>query len=466
MMLPEPSTEIDVIYRAYEKHKEDNNLLDFDDMLTRCYGILSTDQEVLEQCQNHFKYLLVDEMQDTNAIQYEIIKLIAKKHGNLFVVGDMLQCIYQWRSSDNSYIINMDKNWDDVNTINLNINYRCSKDIVDLSNKFAKCIPETKSKVYKKTVAHKDLYKPPVYSVYKNEFDEAEKIAENISSLVGSGEYSYNDFCILARTNAQLQLFETTFYSKNVPCKNTDGISFVDRPEIKLLISYLRLAQNINDDNAFEYLYSKPNRWLGKQFLNEVKTLSRKNRMSLYCAMFKIDRRNWRFRSGIDEISSVITQLIQMQTNNVPIKSQIQFVRKTLNIDSYVSKDISSESIDFDKIENMNDLESISERYTSITDFVTFLDGMKQHSDTIKDAVNLMTVHRSKGLEFPVVFIVGLNAGVFPHHKNDNISEEKRLMYVALTRAEKELYLSSTEFYRNDFASRSNFLDVLKLEAQ
>lgn len=454
------NNDIGKLFEDYDDYKKQNNILDFDDMLSGCYDILKNNKEALQYCQDKFQFMLVDEMQDTNTLQYEIIKMVAKKNKNLFVVGDMLQAIYEWRGSDNSYIINMDKAWKDVSVINLNTNYRSSKNIVDFSNQFARFIPETRNEIYRESVSNKNPHSNPLYSVYADETDEVKHIAEIISKLVVSGRYSYKDIAILSRTNAQLQNAETGFYNK-IPCENTDGVSFVDKSEIKLVLSYLRLAYDIDDDKSFEYLYCKPNRWLGKQFLDEVKGLSARNKISLFCAMFKIDRRNWRFKSGIDEICTVINKLQDMQKVNYSAKEQIEFVRKKLRIDSFVCKDVSSDQIDSDKIDNLNNLELLAENKNT-ADFLSVIDNIGQSSrHKQSNSVKLMTIHRSKGLEFPVVFVIGVNDKVFPHYRNDNLSEEKRLMYVAITRAESELYLSSTKRYQGKQSRESMFVQRL-----
>lgn len=446
------------LYKQYEEEKENQNYIDYDDMLTKAYEILKDNSNVLSHCQDQFKFVLVDEIQDINKIQYEIIKLICQTNNNLFVVGDMLQNIFEWRGSSNKFIIDFKNEWNNTKIINLTTNYRSSTDIVIFSNNFAKHIPESKIDDYKESDAFKPNFKKPEWKLYNNEFDEADKIAIKINELILSETYNYKDIAILARTNAQLQNFETAFFNINIPYQIVDGQSFVEKKENKIILSYLRLANNINDDEAFEYVYNKPNRWLGKAFMDEVKGLSNKNNISLFCSMFKIDRRNWKFKKGIDELCTVINTLKEKEYKNV--KQQIHYIRDKLNIDKYIMSDINEDN-DTDKIENLNSLEQLASKYKTIKEFTDYMDSLGKQKSVITDCVQLMTIHKAKGLEYPVVFLIGLNEGTLPHYRNENINEEMRLAYVAITRAENELYCSSTKLLHGKSMEISSFKDMM-----
>lgn len=451
------------VYNYYENYKRENGLLDFDDMLSLCYEILSKNNEALEYCQNKFEFILADEMQDTNLIQYEIIKAIGKKKKNIFIVNDPLQNIYMWRGSDNCFVLNFHKDWKKTKIINLNTNYRSTSNIVEYANRFASTIPESHHEFYVESVANAEKYCNPAYSKYENETDEAQNIADKVTELMLSEQYSYNDIAILARTNAQLQNLETSFYSNKIPYDIIDGASFVERKEIKIVLSYLKLSYDLNNNDAFEYIYNKPNRWLGKEFMNEVKLQSNRQRQrSLYCSMFKIDRRNWRFKNGIDEICVVINSL--RDKNYRSVKEQISYLREKLNIDSFVSKDLTDDNNDCEQTENLNSLEEIASKYSSLSEFLTYIEHMEKSKHSENSSVKLMTIHKSKGLEFPVVFIIGLSQGILPHHRNQNIDEEKRLMYVAMTRAEKELYCSSIKQYQSKDMEPSEFIETVFLQ--
>jgi DNA helicase-2/ATP-dependent DNA helicase PcrA len=451
--------EFNWFYEQYELAKQKKKVMDFDDMLTMSYEILNTNKSALDYCQNQFQFILVDEVQDINKVQYKIIKLIAQKNQNLFVVGDMLQNIFEWRGSSNKFVINFQNDWENVKTINLNTNYRSSKDIVDFANYFAQNLPESKISDYKDSIADKSIFKKPEYKIYKNEFEEANGISKKINELVSSESYNYNDIAILARTNAQLQNFETALFDNGLPYQIVDGTTFTDRKEIKIILSYLLLADNLNDNESFEYVYNKPNRWLGKKFLDEVSTIAKNKKMSLYCAMFKIDRRNWKFKKGIDEICTVINHLRETEFKSV--KYQIKYLRDKLKIDEYVSSDINEDQIDSDKIENLNSLEHIASKYKDVKSFIDYINSLSKENNKKQNGVLLMTIHKAKGLEFPVVFLVGLNQGILPHRLNDNINEEMRLTYVAITRAESELYCSSTKSMYGKSMDESQFVKLM-----
>ena len=277
MKKPDTREKFGKFYKKYEDYKSAHNQLDFDDMLTKCYEILVSNEKGLAYCQDKYQFILADEMQDTNAVQYEILKLIGAKHKNVFVVDDPLQNIFQWRGSDNRFVLEFDQEWPDAKTIQLNKNYRSSLNIVRAANHFAEYIPESGHVHYVESVADKGEFEEPHYDRFTDETTEAAEISKRVKELVEAG-YRYNDIAVLTRTNAQLQYFETALYRSEIPYTVVDGLSFSDRKEIKIVLSYLRLVCDINDDEAFEYIYNRPNRFLGSQFLQEVKRAARKEK--------------------------------------------------------------------------------------------------------------------------------------------------------------------------------------------
>lgn len=452
--------EFEKVYYKYEKYKKDNHCLDFDDMLTMAYEILRDNEKALAHCQKQYEFILADEMQDTNTAQYEIIRLIAEKNQNVFFVDDPLQNIFMWRGSDNKYVLDFDNEWENnPTTINLNRNYRSSQNIVQLANKFALTIPESQHKYYIESEANKSNFKPPIYHVYPNERIEADKIALKIKDFIGNEEYKYQDIAILARTNAQLINFESAMHKHSIPYLIVDGISFVDRKEIKIVLSYLKLACNMSDDKAFSYIYNKPNRYLGKQFLDDTKKIVIRENISLFYAMHSAAERNPKYSSSVRELSDIINYLHKMKFNTV--KDQIEYIRNRLNLDEYVSGEVSDDNNSYDKIDNLNTLQDIAEDYVSTNEFVDYMSKLVVENKENDNAVKLMTIHKSKGLEYPVVFIVGVNENILPHHRNENLNEERRLMYVAITRAEKELFISSTEQYGKNKTNPSLFIKEL-----
>lgn len=446
------------IYFRYEKFKEENFYIDFDDFLILANEIFDNYSEILNQYKEKFQYVLSDEFQDISLPQFLLLKKIQTK--NMMIVGDPLQAIYSFRGGDSKYILNFDSEFSDVKVINLNTNYRCSKDIVATANMLAKNIPDSLNKNYVESIADCPSYKLPELRNFETEYHEANWIAEKIISL--RKDYPYKNIAILSRTNAQLQKMEASLHDKKIPFDVVNGSYFIELPEIKLLISYLKLALHENDNKSFRYLYNKPNRWLNKKFLEEVKNKSIVNNTSLYHAMFEIDRRNWRFKNGIDEIFEVINHL--RNTTWKSIGSMISYLRQRLDIDKFVTKGkMSDEGNCQEQIENINAFENIANQYDDLKKFIFYLNDIeKQMVVQTNDKVQLSTIHRAKGLEYDVVFIIGCNEELLPHKRNNIVDDEKRLFYVGITRAKKELYLSYVNSYNSNFMLPSSFLDVIR----
>ena len=457
--LPFENSDMKKIYFMYEEEKSKKLYIEFDDFLNMANEIFDTNAEILKTYKNHFKYVLVDEFQDVSMSQSLLLKKL--NDNNTMIVGDPLQAIYSFRGGDNKYILNFDTDYKDTKVINLNTNYRCSNDIVTTSNKLAQSIPDSKHKNYVKSIAEKDKYKVPELRHFFDEYDEAEWIAEKITKLKGEG-YKYSDISILARTNAQLQKLESVLHDANINFDIVDGKLFTDLPEIKLVISYLRLSVYENDNQSFRYIYNKPCRWLNKKFLEEVEENSIRRNVSLYSSMFTIDRRNWRFKNGIDEIFEVINYLQNKKHSNVG--DLVHYLRERLDIDKFVTKCKQSDDGKYtEQIDNLDSFENICKKYTTVKELLKYLDDLKKVAELNNgDNVKLLTIHKSKGMEYPVVFIVGCNEELLPHYKNDNVNDEKRLFYVAITRAEKELYLSYVDMYNNKTKKISSFISDIE----
>lgn len=459
--MPFDKDEMKNIYVKYEEYKTLNNLIEFDDFLNMACDIFKDNSDLLLKYQNSFKYILSDEYQDVSMNQAILIEYLGKSNNNTFIVGDVLQAIYSFRGGRSQYLLDFDKNWQDVAVMNLDKNYRCSADIVDTANMFAKSIPESKHRNYAKTMANKDYFKKPEFNSYETSLDEGNGIADKILELC-KADYKYKDFAILARTNAQLQKLETTLHNKKIPFGVVDGKLFTELPEIQLLLSYLKLSVDINDNAAFRYLYNKPLRWLNKKFLQEVESCTNTRNKSLYNAMFNIDRRNWRFKSGIDEIHEVITALQNKRFSNT--SEMIKYLRRRLEIEDFVSKGNIGDDGMSEQSENIDSFQDICTEFKTVKELLFYLNDLNKEIDTgdISQKVKLMTIHKSKGLEFPVIFIVGCSDGLLPHYKSLDINDEKRLMYVAITRAEQELYLSYSKLYNDRIFGVSPFIADMK----
>lgn len=447
------------IYQMYEDYKEQHHYIEFDDFLNLANKILDEDYTILSQYRNTFQYVLVDEFQDVSMSQAILLKKLNSK--NTMIVGDPLQAIYSFRGGDSKFILNFDTDYDDVRIINLNTNYRCSEDIVKTANTLAKSIPDSRHKNYVESIANKTTFKIPELRHFKDDSDECNWIATKIGELKNNG-YTYDDIAILARTNAQLQKLEASLHKSNVSFDIIDGKLFTELPEIKLIISYLRLAVHANDNEAFSYLYNKPQRWLNKKFYEEVEKNSIKKNISLYHAMFSIDRRNWRFKNGIDEIMEVINYMQNKKVSSV--SDFVKYLRNRLKIDEFVTKGKQADDGSYiEQIDNLDSFENMCEKYTTIEELLEYLDELNQDMENTKDEkVKLLTIHKSKGTEYPVVFIIGCNNEILPHYKNENVDDERRLFYVAITRAEKELYLSYSDFYNNKYKSISLFIQDIQ----
>ena len=453
-VLPFAKEQMKNIYEKYEEYKNQHSYIEFDDFLNIANDVLFSYYDISKQFQDKFQYILSDEFQDVSMPQSILLKKLNTK--NTMIVGDPLQAIYSFRGGRSEYILNFDKDYENTKVINLNTNYRCSKDIVDLANTLADHIPDSKTEHYVESKANNLSYMIPEYRNFDTEYDENNWIVEQIKKK--KENYTYRDIAVLARTNAQLTKLQADLKKNLIPYEVVNGMEFTELPEIKLLISYLKLALYNNDNAAFSYLYNKPLRWLDQKFLEEVRQNSLKRNVSYYNAMMTIDRRNWRFKNGIEEIYEVINTLQNKRYKNVG--DMIRYLRSRLDIDNFVSKGkFSEDGNSTEQIENMDAFENIADQYYDLQEFITYLNSeLKKTLSENKDMVQLSTIHRAKGLEYQVVFLPGLNDGLLPHKKADDIQDERRLFYVGITRAEKELYISSSEFYNNKLMKISPFI--------
>ena len=353
-----------------------------------------------------------------------------------------------------------DTEWEDTEIVNLNTNYRCSKDIIDTANRLATNLPESENKHYVEPVANRECMGKPVFKECDNAAREAKYVVDKITEIIDAEKYSFKDIAILAITNAQLQMLENVFAHEKVPYITSDGSTYVERPEIKLITSYLALAFDESDE-AFKFIYNKPNRWLSKQFLERVMSIAKKKKVSLYKAMFDIDRREWKWKNGIDEIHNVVNRLRNRRFENVG--RMIKYLRRELNIDDFVSRGkLADDGSYSEQIESIDNLEDTCRKFATYDELKTYLktiDSVDMADEG--DRVSLLTIHKAKGLEFPVVFIVGCSEGLLPHSKSTDIDDEMRLFYVGITRAMDKLFLTSTLKYNDKPYDTSHFIDLI-----
>lgn len=429
------------IYHSYQRLLEEANAIDFDDLLVKPVELFMKNNNILKHYQDKYKYILVDEYQDTNPVQYKIIKLLASKYKNIFVVGDMNQSIYAFRQADYHNIINFEKDYKGCKVIKLEENYRSTNNILNAANSVIKNNIHRKDlKLWSK---NGDGEKVRYLRAY-DERNEADVVIDEIKKLVNSGKYNYSDIAVLYRTNSQSRVFEEEFMGKNINYKIVGSVYFYSRKEIKDLIAYLRLIYNTSDNISLRRIINEPKRGIGDTSIDKLEHLSEEMHVSMYEALST--PKELKFKSLIDELikdsdSLTLTELVD------------DILDKTGMRKEYDTKDIESQI----RLENLEEFKSITEVFnneTGTVDLGEFLEqislvsDMSEHEE-INDAVTLMTLHSAKGLEFPVVFIVGMEEGLFPHSNSiqeaDGLEEERRLCYVGITRAKSILYLTNAK---------------------
>ena len=458
------------IYAAYDETLQKNNALDFDDLLVKTLHLLEDNAEVSAYYSEKFRYVLVDEFQDTNYIQYEIIKILSSFHGNIFVVGDDDQSIYGWRGAEIKNILNFHKDFQGTKVFKLQQNYRSTKKILDLAN----TIIANNSERSKKTLwtENEDGAKIEFYSA-EQESDEAEYIAGQIKSLVLRGG-RYSDFAVLMRVNALSRSFEQEFTKYGVPFKVFGGFKFYERKEIKDILAYLRLASNPLDSEALLRIINTPKRGIGDKTISQLSDYAKTNSLSVFDALFDLDSiplgqtvkgRLILFRNVITDIALSIDK----QSISETVKEVIDRTNFLVQFETKTEENLS-------KAMNVSEFENSVEEYERLNKGATlddFLASVTLISDiddaTEGDYVSVATVHAVKGLEFKTVFICGLDETIFPISRAvaspADMEEERRLMYVAITRAQKRLYLTRARsrflYGERQFTSQSRFLTEL-----
>lgn len=440
------------VYTDYERYRKSKFYVEFDDMVNIAVDMLERDSDYLAEYQNMYKYILIDETQDISKNQFVLMSMLNKSN-EMFIVGDAKQSIYKFRHSDPTYLVDYDKYADNVKFINMNINYRSTDKIVYLSNRIAEHDSVSKNKNYVEAVANKSSDVTPEYVRYINEDNMLIDIKDRICKYIENG-YKYSDILILTRTNAELQNYESLFAVNDIPYKTFNNRCFLDNPEIKLVASYLLLANDVNDNDSFVYLVNKPNRYLGKDFINSLEG------DSLFEAMADVDPRIWKWRKGIDELTDIIHKLQTYDWDNVG--DMVRYLRKRMNIDSFVATD--ADDVQDNKIDSLDRFERICSRFHTLERFKAFTREVRTKSNKKSDdKVSLMTAHKSKGLEYPIVFVTGLNEEQFPHSKCDeeDMESELRLFYVACTRAGDILIITSAKNVGSYIKKQSRFIEYL-----
>ena len=438
LFLNEHDKVIGLVYEKYLKLLKENNSVDFDDLLLKPVEIFKKRKDILEKYQERFRYILVDEYQDTNSIQYELCKMLAKKYNNIFVVGDANQSIYSWRNADYRNILNFEKDYKNAHVVLLEENYRSTNTILKAANSVIKNNNEgTKLNLWTSIGDGEKVE----YIRVEDEIKESSFVINKIKELVSEG-YSYSDFAVLYRTNAQSRTVEEAFVRNNIPYNIIGSYYFYNRKEIKDLIAYLNLIYNTNDSVSLERVINTPKRGIGTKTIDNIREKANMNDISLFDA---ID-------SGKElEFKKLILELIEdSKTMNLSDLIEDVLVKTGLRREYELDKSIESDT----KVENLNEFKSLAVNFedNGIYDLSTFLENIMLVSDKGQYAeddnnVNIMTSHSAKGLEFNIVFILGMEEGIFPHSRSfesaKELEEERRLCYVGITRAKKKLYLLS-----------------------
>lgn len=429
------------IYKRYVKILESNSAIDFDDLLKKPVELFLDYPEVLDMYSNQFPYILVDEYQDTNEVQYKLIKLISKKFKNIFVVGDVNQSIYSFRWSNYKNILNFEKDFEDVTVITLNQNYRSTTNILKAANDVISNNSETKEVDLFSDLGVGSLI---TYKSCENDRDENFFVASEIKKLLDMG-YKKSDFACFYRTNAQSRSIEEAMIKASIPYKVVGSFLFYKRKEIKDLISYLKILQNSYDDISLERIINVPKRGIGASSINNLRDEAFKNSCSMFSAI--TDGKCKIFKDIIISIKEQmvdlnLTELIDLVLDKSGMLYELE-AEKTLEADL--------------RIENLMEFRSITENFQNETGNVSldeFLDHISLVADLTEhkedsDLVTLMTIHAAKGLEFRVVFVLGMEEEILPHKNSKNskndLEEERRLCYVAITRAREKLYLSNSK---------------------
>lgn len=442
------------IYSHYEQKLQLNNALDFDDLLMLSIKLLQENKEVREKYQDRFDYLLVDEYQDTNHAQYLLTKFLAAKHRNICVVGDADQSIYGWRGADIQNILDFEKDYPDAKVIKLEQNYRSTQIILDAANAVIENNTGRKPKnLWTENKSGADI----IYFQAVDERDEARFVIEQLQNLQRTENKKLGDMAILYRTNTQSRIFEEMLIKSGISYNMVGGLKFYERKEIKDIIAYLRVIFNPADSLSLLRIINVPKRGIGDASLAKIQAHAAANNVSLFEAVSNaaaIDGLSSRFVSKLDDLAGIIFELMNL-ANEAPVEDLIDRVLRDTGYLEELENERTPQAQS--RIDNLHELISVaqefaaSEEENNLENFLAHVALVSDIDDTElgEDAITLMTLHSSKGLEFPVVFLVGMEEGLFPHARTlmdeTEIEEERRLCYVGITRAKEKLFLSSTK---------------------
>ncbi|HET7579921.1 MAG TPA: DNA helicase PcrA [Bacillales bacterium] len=446
------------VYTEYEKRLRKNHALDFDDLIMTTIQLLERVPDVLEYYQRKFQYIHVDEYQDTNLAQYKLVSMLAERYENLCVVGDSDQSIYRWRGADIQNILSFEKDYPKAEVILLEQNYRSTKKILEAANQV---IENNFNRKPKKLWTENGDGQKLVYYRGFSEQDESRFVAGKIRDLTMEQGRKYRNIAVLYRTNAQSRALEEALMKSNIPYNIFGGTKFYDRKEIKDILAYLRLISNPDDDISLTRVINVPKRGIGASTVDKIMAYAVANGLSMFQALGEVEEigLSKRFVNVLMEFETQVTNWQKMQE----YLSVTELVEEVLDSSGYRQMYASDSSLEAQsRLENIDEFLSVTKQFekdNEDTGLVSFLTDLALEADIDQldegeqadaaDAVSLMTLHSAKGLEFPVVFIIGMEQNVFPHSRsledNEEMEEERRLAYVGMTRAEEELYLTNAQ---------------------
>lgn len=455
------------IYKRYDEEKADRMLKDFDDLLIDTYELLKNDRDVRIKYRDIFKHLLVDEYQDTNPIQLEIIKLlIGEGDGtSYFIVGDDHQAIFSFTGASVGNILNFKSMFPESEMFILNLNYRSTPEILRACQNL---IRHNTRQIEKELMTENENGDDVIVLESSNEETEASAILTEIQDLVDRKGYAYADIAVLYRANFQSRVIEESLLSHRIPYHIQNGMTFYDRFEVRVLLDYLRFIANplsVEGDEALARILNVPNRYISRQFVSDLEKQADSEGKHLYEILKAMHIGLPYIRKNVKDFIALIEPLVKDAGERNP-SGLLQFLRIELDYDRAVT-DEDIPSPDDAKIQNIEQLVFSASRFTTIQTFIQYCDSFED-VETVnnKDGISLMTVHKAKGLEFPVVMVIGMVEGILPSKKGD-IEEERRICFVAISRAMKLLYLSYSHTYLGQPCRRSIFLDeILAIETQ
>jgi len=453
------------VYQAYDGEKSKRMLYDFDDLLLETYRLLKEDTGIRGKYREIYSHLLVDEFQDTNPAQMEILKLLIGEKGNgngssFWICGDDAQSIFSFTGASVGNIINFKSMFPESEQIILNLNYRSTPQILKACQNL---IQHNERQIHKTLITENPAGDDVVVLESSSEETEALSVINEINDLVERNDFEHKDIAVLLRCNFQSRVLEEAFLQNKIPYHIENGLNFYDRREVKILLDFLRVISEPESeagDDALVNILNVPNRYIGRKFIQELKNFAFKRDVYLYTALKAMPMMLLYIRKNVKDFIGFLDPLIGDAENLEPAEL-INLIRVSLDIDRYVT-DEDMPSVDDVKLDNLNQLQFAAARYTNIESFLRYTDTFQdeQVSDN-KEGVNLMTIHKAKGLEFPVVFLVGMVEGILPTKKSENMEEERRICFVAISRAMKLLYLSHSLTYLGQPAKKSRFLSEI-----